>query len=141
MIYESTVYPGATEEVCVPILAAESGLTFNKDFFVGYSPERINPATRSTGCPTSSKSRPAPLRSVADDIDVLYRSIITAAPQGPVHPPRGRGPPRSSNTQRDVNVALINELAMLFGQLGIDTHDVLAAAGTRGTSSTSRPAW
>ena len=131
VIYESTVYPGATEEVCVPILAAESGLTFNKDFFVGYSPERINPGDKVHRLPDILKVTSGSTPEVADDIDVLYRSIITAGTHKAPSIRVAEAAKVIENTQRDVNVALINELAMLFGQLGIDTHDVLAAAGTK----------
>ena len=131
VIYESTVYPGATEEVCVPILAAESGLVFNTDFFAGYSPERINPGDKVHRLPDILKVTSGSTPEVAADVDELYREIITAG----THPaPSIRVAEAAKvieNTQRDVNVALINELAMLFGVLGIDTHDVLAAAGTK----------
>ena len=131
VIYESTVYPGATEEVCVPIVAAESGLVFNVDFFAGYSPERINPGDKVHRLPDILKVTSGSNPEVAADVDALYREIITAG----THPaPSIRVAEAAKvieNTQRDVNVALINELAMLFGVLGIDTHDVLAAAGTK----------
>ncbi|MFI0431908.1 MAG: nucleotide sugar dehydrogenase [Candidatus Nanopelagicales bacterium] len=131
VIYESTVYPGATEEVCVPILEAESGLRFNTDFYVGYSPERINPGDKVHRLPDILKVTSGSTPEVAEDIDALYRSIITAGTHKAPSIRVAEAAKVIENTQRDVNVALINELAVLFGELGIDTHDVLEAAGTK----------
>ncbi len=131
VIYESTVYPGATEEVCVPILEAESGLTLNQDFYVGYSPERINPGDKVHRLPDIRKVTSGSTPEAADAIDALYRSIITAGTHRAPSIRVAEAAKVIENTQRDVNVALINELAVLFGELGIDTQDVLAAAGTK----------
>ncbi len=131
VIYESTVYPGATEEVCIPVLEEASGLTYNEDFFVGYSPERINPGDKKRRLPDIIKVTSGSTPEAADRVDALYREIITA---GTHRAPSIRVAEASKvieNTQRDVNIALINELAILFGKLDIDTHDVLEAAGTK----------
>lgn len=139
VIYESTVYPGATEEVCVPILEAESGLTFNRDFFVGYSPERINPGDRAhrleTICKVTSGSTPA----IAQDIDALYGSIVTAGTHLAPSIRVAEAAKVIENTQRDLNIALINELAIIFDRLGIDTEAVLKAAGTKWNFLNFRP--
>lgn len=131
VIYESTVYPGATEEECVPILEQVSGLTFNKDFTVGYSPERINPGDKTHRLPTIKKITSGSTAHTAQLVDQLYASIITAG----THPAESIKVAEAAkvieNTQRDVNIALINELAILFNQLGVNTRAVLKAAGTK----------
>ncbi|NQU38121.1 MAG: nucleotide sugar dehydrogenase, partial [Actinobacteria bacterium] len=131
VIYESTVYPGATEEVCVPVLEAESGLKFNEDFFVGYSPERINPGDRVHRLPDIVKVTSGSTPETADRVDALYREIITAGTHRAPSIKVAEAAKVIENTQRDVNIALINEFALMFGRLGVDTHDVLDAAGTK----------
>ncbi|AQP45783.1 nucleotide sugar dehydrogenase [Tessaracoccus flavus] len=131
VIYESTVYPGATEEDCVPILEEISGLTFNEDFFAGYSPERINPGDKEHRVSTIVKVTSGSTPEAADFVDELYRRIITAGTHKAPTIKVAEAAKVIENTQRDVNIALMNELAILFGKLGIDTHDVLAAAGTK----------
>ncbi len=131
VIYESTVYPGATEEVCVPILEDASGLRFNEDFFVGYSPERINPGDKQHRLPDIVKVTSGSTPETADRVDALYREIITAGTHRAPSIRVAEAAKVIENTQRDVNIALVNELAVLFGKLGIDTHDVLEAAGTK----------
>ncbi len=131
VIYESTVYPGATEEVCVPILSEQSGLRFNEDFLVGYSPERINPGDRAHRLPDIMKVTSGSTPEAAERVDSLYREIITAGTHRAPSIRVAEAAKVIENTQRDVNIALINELALLFGRLGVDTHDVLAAAGTK----------
>lgn len=138
-IYESTVYPGATEEVCVPILERESGLRFNGDFFAGYSPERINPGDKEHRLTTIRKITAGSTPQAAKFVDALYRSIITAG----THPASSIRVAEAAkvieNTQRDVNIALINELALLFNRLGIDTEEVLLAAGSKWNFLPFRP--
>jgi UDP-N-acetyl-D-galactosamine dehydrogenase len=138
-IYESTVYPGATEEVCVPILERESGLRFNVDFFAGYSPERINPGDREHRVTTIRKITSGSTPEAAVFVDALYRSIITAG----THPASSIRVAEAAkvieNTQRDVNIALVNELALLFDRLGIDTEEVLLAAGSKWNFLPFRP--
>lgn len=131
VIYESTVFPGATEERCVPVLEQESGLTFNQDFFVGYSPERINPGDKKHRLPNIMKVTSGSTPEAADFIDDLYRSIITAGTHKAPSIRVAEAAKVIENTQRDVNIALINELAILFNRLGVDTRDVLEAAGTK----------
>ncbi len=131
VIYESTVYPGATEEVCVPILEEASGLRFNEDFFVGYSPERINPGDKQHRLPDIVKVTSGSTPETADRVDALYREIITAGTHRAPSIRVAEAAKVIENTQRDVNIALVNELAVLFGKLGIDTLDVLEAAGTK----------
>jgi len=131
VIYESTVYPGATEEVCVPVLEQGSGLTFNKDFFVGYSPERINPGDKQHRLPLIAKITAGSTPEVAEIVDQLYRQIITAGTHKASSIRVAEAAKVIENTQRDVNIALINELALLFNKLGIDTDEVLKAAGTK----------
>ncbi|MCT4655442.1 MAG: Vi polysaccharide biosynthesis UDP-N-acetylglucosamine C-6 dehydrogenase TviB [Cohaesibacter sp.] len=139
VVYESTVYPGATEEDCVPILERVSGLTFNKDFFVGYSPERINPGDKEHRvtmiCKVTSGSTP----EAADYVDSLYRSIITAGTHRAPSIRVAEAAKVIENTQRDLNIALINELAIIFNQLDIDTEAVLKAAGTKWNFLPFRP--
>ena len=131
VIYESTVYPGATEEDCVPVLERVSGLTFNQDFYAGYSPERINPGDKEHRVTTILKVTSGSTPEVADFVDSLYASIITAGTHKTSTIRVAEAAKVIENTQRDVNIALINELAMLFNQMGINTHEVLAAAATK----------
>ena len=131
VIYESTVYPGTTEEVCVPVLERVSGLRFNEDFFCGYSPERINPGDRQHRLATITKITSGSTPEVADAVDALYRRIITAGTHKAPSIKVAEAAKVIENTQRDVNIALINELAMIFNTMGIDTQDVLDAAGTK----------
>lgn len=131
VIYESTVYPGATEEVCVPVLEKVSGLTFNKDFFAGYSPERINPGDKEHRVTTIKKVTSGSTPEIADEVDALYADIITAGTHKASSIKVAEAAKVIENTQRDLNIALMNELSMIFARLGIDTHEVLAAAGTK----------
>lgn len=131
VIYESTVYPGATEEDCVPILERCSGLTFNVDFFAGYSPERINPGDKTHRLPTIRKITAGSTPEAAEAIDALYRTIITAGTHKAPSIKVAEAAKVIENTQRDLNIALINELAIIFNRMDIDTRDVLAAAGTK----------
>ncbi|MCK4588156.1 MAG: nucleotide sugar dehydrogenase, partial [Gammaproteobacteria bacterium] len=139
VIYESTVYPGATEEVCVPILEAESGLSFNKDFFAGYSPERINPGDKEHRVTTILKVTSGSTPESADFVDDLYASIITAGTHKASSIKVAEAAKVIENTQRDVNIALINELALIFHKLDIDTIEVLEAAGTKWNFLPFRP--
>ena len=138
-IYESTVYPGATEETCVPIIERESGLTFNQDFYAGYSPERINPGDKQHRLETIMKVTSGSTAEVADFVDALYGSIITAGTHKASSIRVAEAAKVIENTQRDVNIALINELALIFHRLGIDTHEVLEAAGTKWNFLPFRP--
>lgn len=138
-IYESTVYPGATEEICVPIIERESGLTFNRDFYAGYSPERINPGDKQHRLETIMKVTSGSTPEAADFIDDLYRQIITAGTHKASCIRVAEAAKVIENTQRDVNIALINELALIFHRLGIDTHEVLEAAGTKWNFLPFRP--
>ncbi len=138
-IYESTVYPGATEEVCVPILERESGLRFNADFFAGYSPERINPGDKEHRVTTIRKVTSGSTPAVADFVDALYRRIIAAGTHRASSIRVAEAAKVIENTQRDVNIALINELALLFNRLGIDTEEVLLAAGSKWNFLPFRP--
>lgn len=131
VIYESTVFPGATEEVCVPVLERISGLVFNKDFFAGYSPERINPGDKEHRVKTIKKVTSGSTPEIADEIDQLYSEIIVAGTYKASSIKVAEAAKVIENTQRDLNIALINELSMIFAQLKIDTHEVLAAAGTK----------
>jgi UDP-N-acetyl-D-galactosamine dehydrogenase len=131
VVFESTVYPGCTEEFCVPILERESGLRFNEDFFVGYSPERINPGDKSHRLPSILKVTSGSTPETAEFVDALYRTIITAGTHRASSLKVAEAAKVIENTQRDVNIALINELAMIFNRLGIDTEEVLAAAATK----------
>ncbi|MBK8181603.1 MAG: Vi polysaccharide biosynthesis UDP-N-acetylglucosamine C-6 dehydrogenase TviB [Candidatus Competibacteraceae bacterium] len=131
VVYESTVYPGATEEVCVPILERESGLRFNVDFFAGYSPERINPGDKEHRITTIRKITSGSTAAVAHYIDGLYQRIIVAGTHQASSIRVAEAAKVIENTQRDVNIALINELALLFDRLGIDTQEVLLAAGSK----------
>ncbi|QJR81527.1 nucleotide sugar dehydrogenase [Alteromonas pelagimontana] len=131
IIYESTVYPGATEEVCVPILEQGSSLTFNRDFFVGYSPERINPGDKERPIHKILKVTSGSTPEIADYIDKLYDSVIEAGTFKAASIKVAEAAKVIENTQRDVNIALINELAIIFSHLGIDTADVIDAAATK----------
>ena len=131
VIYESTVYPGATEEVCVPVLERVSGLRFNADFYAGYSPERINPGDKEHRVTTIMKVTSGSTPAIAEEVDALYADIITAGTHKASSIRVAEAAKVIENTQRDLNIALMNELAMLFARLGIDTHEVLAAAGTK----------
>lgn len=131
VIYESTVYPGATEEVCVPVLERASGLKFNVDFYAGYSPERINPGDKEHRVTTIMKVTSGSTPAIADEVDALYADIITAGTHKASSIKVAEAAKVIENTQRDLNIALMNELAMIFARLGIDTHEVLAAAGTK----------
>src|SRR5690554_5191934 len=139
VIYESTVYPGATEEDCVPVLERVSGLTFNKDFFAVYSPERINPGDKEHRVTTILKVTSGSTPEVADFVDSLYASIITAGTHKAESIKVAEAAKVIENTQRDVNIALINELAMIFNRMGIDTEAVLKAAGTKWNFLPFRP--
>ena len=139
VIYESTVYPGATEEDCVPVLEKTSGLTFNRDFFAGYSPERINPADKAHRLPDIVKVTSGSTPEIADKVDALYASIITAGTHKAPSIKVAEAAKVIENTQRDVNIALVNELALIFNKLDIDTQDVLDAAGTKWNFLPFRP--
>jgi len=139
VIYESTVYPGATEEDCVPVLEKTSGLVFNQDFFAGYSPERINPADKTHRLPNIVKVTSGSTPEIADKVDGLYASIITAGTHKAPSIRVAEAAKVIENTQRDVNIALVNELALIFNKLGIDTQDVLDAAGTKWNFLPFRP--
>jgi len=139
VIYESTVYPGATEEDCVPVLEKTSGLTFNQDFFAGYSPERINPADKTHRLPNIVKVTSGSTPEIADKVDTLYASIITAGTHKAPSIKVAEAAKVIENTQRDVNIALVNELALIFNKLDIDTQDVLDAAGTKWNFLPFRP--
>ena len=139
VVYESTVYPGCTEEVCVPILERESGLAFNRHFFVGYSPERINPGDKEHRLATIRKVTSGSTPEAAEFVDSLYRSIITAGTHKASSIKVAEAAKVIENTQRDVNIALINELALIFARLGIDTEEVLQAAGSKWNFLPFRP--
>jgi len=139
VVYESTVYPGATEEFCVPILEKGSGLTMNEDFFVGYSPERINPGDKEHPLTSILKVTSGSTPEAADYIDSVYQSIITAGTHKASCIKVAEAAKVIENTQRDVNIALVNELAMIFERVGIDTEEVLVAAGTKWNFLPFRP--
>lgn len=139
VIYESTVYPGATEEVCVPVLEKFSGLKFNHDFFCGYSPERINPGDKEHRLPTIKKVTSGSTPAVAEEVDQLYKQIITAGTHKASSIKVAEAAKVIENTQRDVNIALMNELSLIFHKLGIDTLEVLQAAGTKWNFLPFRP--
>jgi UDP-N-acetyl-D-galactosamine dehydrogenase len=139
VIYESTVYPGATEEVCVPIIEQESGLRFNVDFFVGYSPERINPGDKLHRLTTITKVTSGSNPTTAEFVDNLYKSIITAGTHRASSIRVAEAAKVIENTQRDLNIALVNELALIFNRMGIDTLEVLEAAGTKWNFLPFRP--
>ncbi|MBT8156106.1 nucleotide sugar dehydrogenase [Epibacterium ulvae] len=139
VIYESTVYPGATEEDCVPILEQRSGLVFNTGFFVGYSPERINPGDRQRRLADVVKVTSGSTPETADRVDQLYRQIVTAGTHRAPSIRVAEAAKVIENSQRDINIALINELAMIFNRMGIDTEAVLKAAGTKWNFLNFRP--
>ena len=138
VVYESTVYPGVTEEICVPLLE-KSGLKFNKDFFCGYSPERINPGDKEHTVTKIKKITSGSTPEIADKVDEIYRSIITAGTHKASSIKVAEAAKVIENTQRDINIAFINELAMLFEKLHINTIDVLEAAGTKWNFLNFRP--
>ncbi|MEX1198164.1 MAG: nucleotide sugar dehydrogenase [Pseudohongiellaceae bacterium] len=139
VIYESTVYPGATEEDCVPVLERESGLVFNRDFFCGYSPERINPGDRQHRVADIVKVTSGSTPDVAERVDALYASIITAGTHKAPSIRVAEAAKVIENAQRDINIGFVNELAMIFNRLGINTKDVLEAAGTKWNFLPFRP--
>lgn len=139
VIYESTVYPGATEDDCVPVLERVSGLTFNEDFFCGYSPERINPGDKQHRLTNITKVTAGSTPETADIVDALYASIVTAGTHKAASIRVAEAAKVIENTQRDLNIALVNELAMIFNRMDIDTQAVLAAAGTKWNFLPFRP--
>ena len=139
VIYESTVYPGCTEEECIPVLEKFSGLKFNQDFFCGYSPERINPGDKEHRLTTIKKVTAGSTTEVAEVVDQLYRQIITAGTHKASSIKVAEAAKVIENTQRDLNIALVNELAVIFNRLGIDTEAVLEAAGTKWNFMPFRP--
>ncbi len=139
VIYESTVYPGATEEDCVPVLETVSGLVFNKDFFAGYSPERINPGDKEHRVTTITKVTSGSTPEVAELVDQIYASIITAGTHKASSIKVAEAAKVIENTQRDLNIALVNELSMIFNRMGVDTEEVLQAAGTKWNFLPFRP--
>jgi UDP-N-acetyl-D-galactosamine dehydrogenase len=139
LIYESTVYPGATEEICVPVLEKVSGKKFNTDFFCGYSPERINPGDKQHRLPSIKKVTSGSTPEVAEAVDQLYKQIITAGTHKASSIKVAEAAKVIENTQRDVNIALMNELSLIFNRLGIDTLEVLQAAGTKWNFLPFRP--
>jgi len=139
VVYESTVYPGCTEEVCIPILERESGLKYNVDFYAGYSPERINPGDKEHRLPSIKKVTSGSTPEVAKFVDDLYRTVVKAGTHKASSIRVAEAAKVIENTQRDVNIALINELALLFNRLGIDTEEVLLAAGSKWNFLPFRP--
>lgn len=139
VIYESTVYPGATEEDCVPVLEKFSGLKFNQDFYAGYSPERINPGDKEHRVTTIKKVTSGSTPAIADVVDALYNEIIVAGTHKASSIKVAEAAKVIENTQRDLNIALINELAVIFNKMGIDTESVLKAAGTKWNFLPFRP--
>ena len=139
VVYESTVYPGATEEDCVPVLERVSGLVFNRDFFVGYSPERINPGDKAHRLPDIKKVTSGSTPEIAGLVDAVYRRIIAAGTHLAPSIRVAEAAKVIENTQRDLNIALINELAIIFNRMGIDTQAVLEAAGTKWNFLPFRP--
>ena len=139
VVYESTVYPGATEEVCIPVLEKQSGLKFNQDFFAGYSPERINPGDKLRRVTNILKITSGSTPEVADFVDQVYNLVIEAGTYKASSIKVAEAAKVIENTQRDVNIALINELALIFNKLGIDTEEVLKAAGTKWNFLPFRP--
>ncbi|MGE0588255.1 MAG: nucleotide sugar dehydrogenase [Cyclobacteriaceae bacterium] len=131
IIYESTVYPGCTEEACIPIVESESGLKFNVDFFAGYSPERINPGDKQHRVTTIKKVTSGSTPEVAEKVDQLYKKIIKAGTHKASSIKVAEAAKVIENSQRDLNIAFVNELALIFEKVGIDTHEVLEAAGTK----------
>lgn len=139
VVYESTVYPGATEEECIPVIERVSGLTFNVDFFAGYSPERINPGDKDHRVTTIRKITSGSTADAAEFVDALYRSIIVAGTHKVSSIKAAEAAKVIENTQRDLNIALVNELAIIFNRMGIDTEEVLEAAGTKWNFLPFRP--
>ncbi len=139
VIYESTVYPGCTEEECVPILEKESGLAFNVDFFCGYSPERINPGDKVHRLPSIKKVTSGSTAEIAEEVDQLYGSIITAGTYKASSIKVAEAAKVIENSQRDLNIAFVNELSVIFDRLNIDTSEVLEAAGTKWNFLSFRP--
>jgi UDP-N-acetyl-D-galactosamine dehydrogenase len=139
VVFESTVYPGATEEVCVPIIEQDSGLKFNQDFYAGYSPERINPGDKQHRLNTIKKVTSGSTPAVADFVDHLYRQVVDAGTHKASSIKVAEAAKVIENTQRDLNIALVNELALIFHRLGIDTLEVLEAAGTKWNFLPFRP--
>lgn len=139
VVFESTVYPGCTEEVCVPIIEQGSGLVFNRDFFAGYSPERINPGDKEHRVHNITKITSGSTPEAADYIDALYRKIVTVGTHKASSIKVAEAAKVIENTQRDINIALINELALIFSRMGIDTLEVLEAAGTKWNFLPFRP--
>lgn len=139
LIYESTVYPGATEEICIPAVEMTSGLSFNKDFFAGYSPERINPGDKEHRVTNILKVTSGSTPTIATIVDELYKEIITAGTHKASSIKVAEAAKVIENTQRDVNIALINELSIIFNKLNIDTLEVLEAAGTKWNFLPFRP--
>ena len=139
VVYESTVYPGCTEEICVPILARASGLAFNVDFFAGYSPERVNPGDKEHRVTNILKVTSGSTPEIAQFVDQLYASIITAGTYKASSIKVAEAAKVIENTQRDLNIALVNELALIFNKMGIDTLEVLQAAGTKWNFLPFRP--
>lgn len=139
VVYESTVYPGATEEVCIPILEKVSGLKFNQDFFAGYSPERINPGDKVNTLTKIKKITSGSTPEVANTVDAVYASIITAGTHKASSIKVAEAAKVIENTQRDLNIALVNELSVIFDRIGIDTLDVLEAAGSKWNFLPFRP--
>jgi UDP-N-acetyl-D-glucosamine/UDP-N-acetyl-D-galactosamine dehydrogenase len=139
VVFESTVYPGATEEICIPIIEATSGLVYNRDFFAGYSPERINPADPEHRLPTIKKITSGSTPEVAELVDAVYRKIITAGTHRASSIRVAEAAKIIENVQRDVNIALVNELALLFKKMGIESREVFEAAGTKWNFHTYAP--
>lgn len=139
VIYESTVYPGATEEDCIPVIEKISGLKFNQDFFAGYSPERINPGDKQHRFTTIKKVTSGSTPEIADFVDALYGSVVIAGTHKASSIKVAEAAKVIENTQRDVNIALINELSLIFNRMGIDTQEVLEAAGTKWNFLPFRP--
>lgn len=131
VIYESTVYPGCTEEVCIPVLSKSSNLKYNQDFFVGYSPERINPGDKVNTLTKIKKVTSGSTPEIAETIDQIYKSIITAGTHKAPSLKVAEASKAIENAQRDVNISFVNELALIFDRIGIDTNDVIDAAGTK----------
>jgi len=139
VVYESTVYPGCTEEDCVPVLAKASGLVFNQDFFCGYSPERINPGDKINTLTKIIKVTSGSTAAIADSVDELYASIITAGTHKASSIKVAEASKSIENAQRDINISFVNELALIFDKMNIDTQEVLAAAATKWNFLTFQP--
>jgi UDP-N-acetyl-D-glucosamine/UDP-N-acetyl-D-galactosamine dehydrogenase len=131
VVYESTVYPGATEEDCIPVVEKVSGLKFNEDFYAGYSPERINPGDKEHTVEKIKKITSGSTLEIAEIVDSVYRSVISAGTFKAASIKVAEAAKVIENSQRDINIAFVNELAKIFNQIGIDTHDVLEAAATK----------